>query len=143
MRGWAIYVIILSIYTLIFESESHDKNSSEHPEVTSVKEILQILYNLFKKPNYRLYLLFSFTSSLGFFVNSNITWIYLIDDIHYPREKLSLYDSIILPFSLVYTLWIGHIANKKPLQLSKYLLILSIIVDLTTINIILYFNKEI
>lgn len=84
MKCWAWYVIIITIYTLIFEHEKNDKNLSEGEEIDSYSELVKIILNMVKRENFIKLLKYLFLHQIGFFVTWYILKIYLIDDLKYP-----------------------------------------------------------
>ena len=84
MKSWSIYVLIITLYTILFEHERNDKNLHEGDEIDSFKELLKIIVNMVKRPNFIMLIKYLFLHEVGIFMSKYVAKIYLIDDLKYP-----------------------------------------------------------
>lgn len=84
MKSWSIYVLVITLYTILFENERNDKNIHEGDEIDSFKELVNVIVHMVKRPNFVMLLKYLFLHEVGIFVSKYVAKIYLIDDLKYP-----------------------------------------------------------
>lgn len=124
---------------MIFENEKYDQNATNHhEEVTSVKEVVKIIFELVKKPNMIKLIGFFFVTRLGFFVTEYLQKLWLLDDMGFSRSKFAMFDMILLPIEILGSMWIASIFKQNPMNLYKYCLYAKVAADLLIVNVIYY-----
>ena len=142
MKGWSVFVVLITIYIVLFQSEEDDRiKVSEDEEVTSMGEIVKITFRIVKNKNMRLHLLHMYLSFCTMSVGLLVGKTYLLDTLKYNQEKLSYMDLINFPIGLISSVFIGKYIYDKP---SNYYHISSFIICITQLICInvLFYNFE-
>ena len=140
-KWWCIYVLLVSIITLIFGNEKYDRITVNDSEQTFSKVIKSTIKFAQSKQVISVWL-FIIVIDLFSYVNQFVGKIFLIDELKYSQSKYSLITLLSFPFSILASILVSKYSSKQYLSTYVFLMIIQCINDLFIVNIVYYFEFE-
>ena len=135
-------IVCVTLFVAFWQNEKYDRRKvSEEDEVTSVCQMISISFDILKNKNMRLYLCFLYACVWTSSFSSLVGTTYLIDDLGYKQEKLSLISLINFPIGIITSIIIGKFIYERPCRQYFRNCIFVTISEMICINI-LFYNYE-
>ena len=93
--------------------------------------------------NLQIWFIFNFFTKAGGSIASNMTQVYLTNDLNFPKETLAMIKVVGMPLNILFAFISGYLSSEKPFIVQSYNLLAIIAISVYTVNVLLqYFPDE-
>ena len=98
------------------ESESEgEKSESEDEEVEpDLRQTLAIFWDVMCNRNLQIWAIYNFFTKAGAAIASNMTQVYLTNDLNFPKETLAMIKVVGMPLNILFAFVSGYLSSERP-----------------------------
>lgn len=117
---YSIVQFVVTIYVAFFVLETkiviqHDDSGQANPEVT-ISQTFAIFKDLLMNKNLQLWFVFHVLARASICIDSNVSEVYLTNDLGFAKENLSIIKVVCTPFNIVAAMISGYLSASDPFR---------------------------